>query len=54
MDPCELGSYADRPAAVVHTGVLVNQHREATFKSALVEIEHANGKVALTPDHVHA
>jgi len=36
------------------TRVIVNQHREATFKSALVEIEHANGKLALTPDHVLA
>jgi hypothetical protein len=36
------------------TRIIVNQHREATFKSALVEIEHANGKLALTPDHVLA
>merc|ERR1719293_288203 len=36
------------------TRVIVNQHREATFKSALVEIEHAGGKLALTPDHVLA
>ena len=36
------------------TRVIVNQHREATFKSALVEIEHADGKLALTPDHVLA
>jgi len=34
------------------TRVIVNQHRKTTFKSALVEIEHANGKLALTPDHV--
>ena len=36
------------------TRILVNQHLEATFKSCLIEIEHMNGKLALTPDHVLA
>ena len=31
---------------------IVNQHREATFKSGLLEITHANGELSLTPDHV--
>jgi len=36
------------------TRVIVNQHREATFTSSLIEIEHKHGKLALTPDHVLA
>jgi len=40
----------DGPSSVAR--VIVNQHREATFKSALLELEHANGILSLTPDHV--
>ena len=40
----------DGPNSVAR--VIVNQHREATFKSSLLELEHANGKLSLTPDHV--
>jgi hypothetical protein len=32
--------------------IVVNQHRATTFKSALLSIEHANGELSLTPDHV--
>jgi hypothetical protein len=40
----------DGPNSVAR--VIVNQHREATFKSSLLEITHANGELSLTPDHV--
>jgi len=40
----------DGPGSVAR--VIVNQHREATFKSSLLEITHANGELSLTPDHV--
>ena len=43
---------AGKDQAYKFTRVIVNQHREANFKSALLEINHANGELSLTPDHV--
>ena len=40
----------DGPDSVAR--VIVNQHREATFTSALLELQHAHGRLSLTPDHV--
>jgi len=34
------------------TRVIVNQHRAVSLKSSLLELEHANGKISLTGDHV--
>eukprot|EP00316_Scyphosphaera_apsteinii_P023952 CAMPEP_0119346102 /NCGR_PEP_ID=MMETSP1333-20130426/107833_1 /TAXON_ID=418940 /ORGANISM="Scyphosphaera apsteinii, Strain RCC1455" /LENGTH=339 /DNA_ID=CAMNT_0007358601 /DNA_START=146 /DNA_END=1165 /DNA_ORIENTATION=+ len=34
------------------TRIIVNQHREATFKSALLKLHHSTGELSLTPDHV--
>jgi len=34
------------------TRIVVNQHRAGDLKSSLVNIEHSNGELSLTPDHV--
>jgi hypothetical protein len=32
--------------------VIVNQHRVASVKSSLLQIDHTDGEISLTPDHV--
>jgi len=40
----------DGPSSVAR--IIVNQHRKATFNSTLLKLEHANGELSLTFDHV--
>jgi len=41
-----------RDSASSTTRVIVNQHRATPIESSLLQIGHANGELALTPDHV--
>jgi len=51
MASLKAGDYVkDGPDSI--SRIIVNQHRAAHLKSSLLEIEHENGKLNLTPDHV--